>query len=111
MIARHNLERAKNTETVMQLMESGAGHERSNNLSLALADYQGAVKLDPESEKAQLALTRVKNRIADEQFQQLMSSGFKALDENNLSRARTLFFSRPSLSNRIPARSTMHCCR
>ena len=90
-IARHNLERAKNTETVLQLMESGAGHERSNNLSLALADYQEAVKLDPESEKAQVALTRVKNRIADEQFKQLMSFGFKALDENDLSRARTLF--------------------
>ena len=90
-IARHNLERAKNTETVLQLMESGAGHERNNKLSLALADYQEAVKLDPESEKAQVALTRVKNRIADEQFQQLMSSGFKALDENNFSRARTLF--------------------
>ena len=90
-VARHNLERAKNTEAVMQLIESGEEHELTNDLSLAHADYQGAVKLDPESEKAQLALTRVKNRIADEQFQQLMSSGFKALDENNLSRARALF--------------------
>ena len=90
-VALHNLERAKNTETVMLLMESGEEHERNNDLSLAHADYQGAVKLDPELEKAQFALTRVKNRIADEQFQQLMSSGFKALDANNLSRARTLF--------------------
>jgi len=90
-VARHNLERAKNTEAVMQLMKSGADNEKKNDLALALADYQEAVKLDPESETAQLALTRVKNRIADEQFQQLMSSGFKALDANNLSRARTLF--------------------
>ena len=90
-IARHNLDRAKNTEAVMQRLASGAKHEQSNNLSLAHADYQEAVNLDPESEKAQLALTRVKNRIADEQFQQLMSSGFKALDENNFNRARTLF--------------------
>jgi hypothetical protein len=90
-IARHNLERAKNTEAVMQLIVSGEEHEQSNNLSLAHADYQEAAKLDPESEKAQLALTRVKNRIADEQFQQLMSSGFKALDENNYNRARTRF--------------------
>ncbi|MDX1777620.1 MAG: hypothetical protein R3339_01960 [Thermodesulfobacteriota bacterium] len=90
-IARHNLDRAKNTEAVMQLLASGAEHEQSNNLSLAHADYQEAVNLDPESEKAQLALTRVKNRIADEQFQQLMSSGFKALDENNFNRARTFF--------------------
>ena len=90
-IARHNLDRAKNTEAVMQLIASGEEHERSNNLSLAHADYQEAVKLDPELEKAQLALTRVKNRIADEQFQQLMSSGFKAFDENNFNRARTLF--------------------
>lgn len=90
-IARHNLARAKNTEAVMQLLASGAEHEQSNNLSLAHADYQEAVNLDPASEKAQVALTRVKNRIADEQFQQLMSSGFKALDDNNFNRARTFF--------------------
>jgi tetratricopeptide (TPR) repeat protein len=75
----------------MHLMKSGAENEQKNDLALALADYQEAVKLDSESETAQLALTRVKNRIADEQFQQLMSSGFKALDANNFSRARTLF--------------------
>jgi hypothetical protein len=90
-IARHNLDRAKNTKAVMHLLASGAEHEQNNNLSLAHADYQEAVKLDPELEEAQVALTRVKNRIAEEQFQQLMSSGFKALDNNNFDRARTLF--------------------
>ncbi len=90
-IARHNLARAKNTEAVMQLLASGGEHEQSNNLSLAHTDYQEAVNLDPESERAQAALTRVKNRIADEQFQQLMSSGFQALDDNSFNRARTLF--------------------
>lgn len=90
-IARHNLDRAKNTEAVRQLLESGAEHEQSNHLALAHTDYQEAVKLDPELERAQAALTRVKNRIADEQFQQLMSSGFEALNDNNFTRARTLF--------------------
>ena len=89
--ARHNLERAKNTEAVMQLIASGAGHEENNDLSRALTDYQEAVRLDPESEKAQTALRRVKDLIAAEQFQQLMSSGFKALNEKDYTRARSSF--------------------
>ena len=89
--ARHNLERAKKTEAVMHLIASGAGHEKKNDLPRALADYQEAVHLDPESEKAQTALRRVKNLIAAEQFQQLMSAGFKALNEKDYTRARSSF--------------------
>jgi tetratricopeptide (TPR) repeat protein len=88
---RHNLERAKNSEAVMALITSGTSHEKNNNLSRALADYQEALNLDPESEKAQTALSRVKNLIAAEQFQQLMSSGFKALNEKDYNRARSSF--------------------
>jgi tetratricopeptide (TPR) repeat protein len=89
--ARHNLERAKNTEAVMQLIASGASHEENNDLSRALTDYQEAVRLDPESEKAQTALRRVKNLIAAEQFQQLMSAGFTALNERDYTGARSSF--------------------
>jgi hypothetical protein len=89
--ARHNLERAKNTEAVLDLIASGARHEKNNDLSRAFTDYQEAVRLDPELEKAQTALRRVKNLIAAEQFQQLMSSGFEALNEKDYSRARSSF--------------------
>jgi len=89
--ARHNLDRAKNIETVMRLIASGANNEKGNNLSLAYADYQEAVRLDPESENAQSALNRVKNLIEAEQFQQLMSSGFTAFNSNDYERARSLF--------------------
>ncbi|MBW2652112.1 MAG: hypothetical protein JRC57_03365, partial [Deltaproteobacteria bacterium] len=89
--ARHSLARAKNIETVMRLIASGEKHEEENNLSFAHADYQEAVRLDPESEKAQSALIRVKNIISAEEFQQLMSSGFTDFNNNDYKRARSLF--------------------
>ena len=89
--ALHSLERAKNIETVMRLIASGEKHEEENNLSFAHADYQEAVRLDPESEKAKSALIRVKSIISAEEFQQLMSSGFKAFNSNDYNRARSLF--------------------
>ena len=94
---RHNLERAKNTEAVMQLIASGTRHEENNDLSRALTDYQEAARLDPASEKAQTALHRVKNLVAAEQFQQLMSSGFNALNEKDYNRARSSFLKARSL--------------
>ncbi len=90
-VARHNLERAKNIETVIRLIASGEKHEEDNNFAFAYTDYQKAVGLDPESEKARSALNRVKAIIADEEFQQVMSSGFAALDTNDYERARSLF--------------------
>ena len=89
--ARHNRERARNTEAVLDLIASGARHEKNNDLSRAFTDYQEAVRLDPELEKAQTSLRRVKNLIAAEQFQQLMSSGFEALNEKDYNRARSSF--------------------
>jgi tetratricopeptide (TPR) repeat protein len=88
---RHSLARAKNIEAVMQLITAGENHEKNNNLEFALADYQEAVRLDPESEKAQAAFERVSKLIAAEQFQELMSTGFTALHNNDYKRARSLF--------------------
>ena len=89
--ARDGLARAENIERVMGLIASGERHEEENNLSFAYADYQEAVRLDPQSEKAQSALIRVQMIIAEEEFQQLMSSGFTALHDSNYHRARSLF--------------------
>jgi tetratricopeptide (TPR) repeat protein len=44
-----SLERAKKTESVMRLIESGKDHEQRNGLSLALTDYREALRLDPQS--------------------------------------------------------------
>jgi len=89
--ARHNLERAKNSKKVVQLIASGKDHENNNNLALALTDYQEALRLDPESEEAQSALNLITKVISDEQFQKLMSEGLSALHRGDYKHARSLF--------------------
>jgi hypothetical protein len=74
----------------MQLIRSGAQHETSHNLALASADYQEAFRLDPESEEAQAALTRVNSLIAAQQFEELLSRGIAALHDSDYARARML---------------------
>lgn len=91
LFAQQNLERAKNIETVIRLIDSAQRHEKLNNLAFALADYQEALKLDPESDQAREGFDRVKGFIAEGQFKQLMSSGFAALQNNEYERARNTF--------------------
>ncbi len=90
-VARKNLERAMKIETVIRLIDSGKRHEKLDNLPFALADYQEALKLDPESDQARQGFDRIKGLIAEEQFKQLMSSGFAALQSNEYEMARKAF--------------------
>lgn len=89
--ARQNLDRAKKIEKVIQLIDSAERHEKLNNLPFALADYQEALKLDPESDQAKEGFDRIKDLIAEDQFKQLMSSGFAALQNNEYEMARKAF--------------------
>jgi tetratricopeptide (TPR) repeat protein len=95
--AKRNLKRAKHVETVGQLIASGANHERAGSLALALADYEEALKLDSESEGAKVAFDRVKKQIAAARFQQLMSSGFAALQRGDYRSAQPIFLEAKSL--------------
>jgi tetratricopeptide (TPR) repeat protein len=90
-LAKQSLERAKKIETVIRLINSAKRHEKLNNLPFALADYQEALKLDSESDQAREGFDRVKGLIAEEQFKQLMSSGFATLQNNEYERARKTF--------------------
>jgi len=87
-LAQHGLERAKNIEKVLILIASGKHHEKNAALSFAHADYQEALRLDPESIEARKALSRVKNQIKNEAFQQLMSEGLAAFHGNNYQLAK-----------------------
>ncbi|MBW2489392.1 MAG: protein kinase [Deltaproteobacteria bacterium] len=88
-IARDNLQRAKNSETVMRLLESGTRHENEGNLAAAHTDYQEAARLDPASNSARQALARVDGRLRDQQYQQLMSDGLTAIHNKNYQLAQT----------------------
>ena len=91
-LARHSLQRAKNLDAVMQLLQSGDRHEKAGKIAFAHADYQEALRLDPASKEAQQAVTRVKGQIRDAEFQLLMSEGLTALHRNDhqLARAKLL---------------------
>lgn len=90
--AQRSLERAKNLDAVMQLLESGNRHEKAGKIDFAHADYQEALRLDPESKQAQQAVDRVKGQIRDAEFELLMSEGLTALHRNDhqLARAKLL---------------------
>ena len=87
-LARHSLQRAKNLDAVMQLLESGNRHEKAGKIAFAHADYQEALHLDPESKEARQALARVKGQIRNAEFQQMMSEGLTALHHNDYQLAR-----------------------
>ena len=91
-LARHSLQRAENLDAVLKLLESGNRHEKAGKIAFAHADYQEALRLDPESKEARQAVARVKSQIRDAEFQLLMSEGLTALHRNDhqLARAKLL---------------------
>ncbi len=84
-----NLERADTLDTMRRLIESGKNHEKHNRFAFAHADFQEALKLDPESEDAQMGLNRVNEWIVGEQFQRFMSEGLTAYHNGDYRSART----------------------
>lgn len=88
-MARESLQRAKNSEAVMRLLESGNRHETEGNRVAARSDYQEALRLDPASNKARQALARVDGQLRDQQYRTLMSEGLTAIHNKNYQLART----------------------
>jgi hypothetical protein len=87
-LAQQSLQRAKKIEDVRQLLESGKRHEKAGKIAFAHADYQEALRLDPESKEARRAVVRIKDQISAAEFQQLMSEGLTALHNNDYQLAR-----------------------
>jgi tetratricopeptide (TPR) repeat protein len=87
--AQESLERADKLDGVRRLIESGKNHEKNNRFAFAHADFQEALKLDPESEDAQKGLNRVNEWIVGEQVQKLMSEGLTAYHNGDYRSART----------------------
>lgn len=86
---RQYLKRTEKIDEVNRLFASGQNHEKNNRLAFAYADYQEALKLDPQSRKAQKALTRVKEQISNEQFQKHISDGLTAYHNGDYRLAKT----------------------
>ena len=88
-LAQKGLQRSKTIAEVMQLIATGKQHEENNKLSFALADFQGALDLDPAAETARAGLKRVKSKIRDQEFQQLISEGLAAYHSHDYRLARS----------------------
>lgn len=89
--AEQGLARAKKLEQVLTLMATGEAHERDGRLALAYADFQTAAQLDSARPQVQAALARVREHIANEQFQAAMSEGFSALQRGRFQDALSAF--------------------
>jgi eukaryotic-like serine/threonine-protein kinase len=87
--AQRSLERAKKLDEVNRLITSGKNHEEYHRFAFAYADFQRALKLDPESGEAQNGLIRMKEKIVGEQFKKLMSDGLTAYHNGRYQLART----------------------
>ena len=86
--ARKGLERSAKVAEVAARMASGASQEAAGRLALALTDYEAALALDPDWQPARVAVPRVRDQIAADQFQRHMSAGLTALGRKAYDEAR-----------------------
>jgi hypothetical protein len=86
--AKVGLRRAGTLEALARLLETGAAHENDDQLALAEVDYASAVQLDPDSPEAAAAYERIKDLLANDEFQSMMSAGLSAFHDGDMDAAR-----------------------
>ena len=89
--ARDGLERARNLEKVLQLVDRGLAFEEELELDAAEASFQRAVDLDSAWEPAQDGVERVRATRTKIQFDSRMSEGLEALAAGDYLTARAAF--------------------
>jgi serine/threonine protein kinase/tetratricopeptide (TPR) repeat protein len=89
--AREGFERAKNLETVLQLVDRGLEYEEELELDAAEASFQQAVDLDPNWTPALEGVERVRITRTQIQFDSRMSEGIEALAVGDYLGARAAF--------------------
>ena len=89
--ARAGLERARNLDTVLRLVDRGLGFEEELELDAAEASFQQAVDLDPSWGPAREGLERVRATRTKIQFDTRMSEGLDALAAGDYLAARAAF--------------------
>lgn len=89
--ASEGVERAGKLESVLAKMAAGAEQEQAGQLLAARDNYRQALAIDAQYSAATESLQRVQAKLAGQQFQQLMSRGFRDLDNGNMEAARSAF--------------------
>ncbi|MGE5256549.1 MAG: hypothetical protein ACM3KE_07745 [Hyphomicrobiales bacterium] len=85
------------TEAIRQHIASAERWATAGNLSAAQADFQEALRLDPQSQPALAGLQAVKSRMADEDFRRWMAEGFAALNRGDAAAAQARFLKAKAL--------------
>ena len=85
------LERARNLDDVLRLVDEGTGLEKQLELEAARERFARAVEIDPQWQPAVDGLGRVEAAIVERDFALRMSDGFDALAAGDLASARVAF--------------------
>jgi len=83
--------RAELIPQLQALLEQAAAAEAAGNLSSAETLLKQAATADPQHRRAQAEYERVAASYRDQQFNEAMSSGYSALDQNRFEEARKAF--------------------
>jgi hypothetical protein len=83
--------RAATLDAVNALVAQASNAERDGQLALAVQRYEEALKLDADARTASEGLTRVRERIAGDEFAAAMSQGLRELEAGKLAEARNAF--------------------
>lgn len=89
--AQIGLESANVLDDILALLRKGRLEEKTNHWDDALKTYQQAINLNSRSKLAQDAYTTLSNKIRDRDFTEAMSTGYKALDQQDFSKAKSAF--------------------
>jgi tetratricopeptide (TPR) repeat protein len=89
-------------EAVKRLLASADRFAAAGSLSSAQADFQEALRLDPQSREARAGLQGVKSRIAEEEFRRWMAEGLSALNAGDAAGAQAPLLKAKALRPEAP---------
>lgn len=84
-------QRAQAIPQMQALLEQAAAAEAQDDLAGAEQSLKEATAVDPQHQRAQAELQRVTTTYREQQFNEAMSSGYSALDQNRFEQARKAF--------------------
>jgi tetratricopeptide (TPR) repeat protein len=90
-MARKGLDRARELDQVVELMNRATTLEESDDLAGARVIYQQVLTLDSLWQPARDSLSRISSGIARTEYETQMAAGFSAMAQENFSRARAAF--------------------
>lgn len=89
--AEAGLNRAKKIPAVAEALRKAANHELAGRWKDALAAYDEALRIDPETQGIAELRAKVGSASTQEQLRRLLSDGFAAMDTRQFDKARNLF--------------------